>query len=136
MSEKHPIQLQITSVNGDETIRQTVAGIRYIRGANQYFRYEENEPGMGRTSTLLKVSPEEIRVIRQGDVESEQTFAVGETRPGFYRTPQGTLHLTTRAESVSVELDNGIGSIRWSYEMHLAGEYAGTFRLDIEIDNG
>ena len=135
MSDKYPVQLQITSMNGDETIRQTVNGQRYTRGANQYFRYEENEPGMGATSTLLKVSPEEIRVIRQGDIESEQTFAVGETRPGFYRTPQGTLHLTTRAESVSVQLDNGIGSISWSYEMHLAGEYAGTFRLEIEVGN-
>ncbi|WP_040950573.1 DUF1934 domain-containing protein [Gorillibacterium massiliense] len=133
MLDKLPVKLRIVSNNGDETIRQTVAGVRYVRGASQYFRYEEDEPGIGRTITLLKISPEEIRILRQGNVESEQTFAVGETRPGYYRTPQGNLQLTTRTEDVQVELDEGVGRIRWSYEMHLAGERAGFFLLDIQI---
>lgn len=133
MSEKAPVQLAIVSVSGDETIRQTVAGTRYIKGVNHYFHYEEQEPGMGRTRTLLKIGPDEIRVIRQGDVESEQAFAVGETRSGFYRTPQGTLQLTTETAEIAVELDEGVGRIRWSYEMRLAGEWAGSFRLEIEI---
>ena len=133
MSDKMPVKLRIVSDSGGETIRQTVAGFRYVRGVNQIFRYEEEEPGMGRTITLLKVSPDEIRIVRQGDVESEQTFAVGETRPGYYRTPQGTLHLTTRTEGVQVELDEGLGRICWTYEMQVSGESAGIYQLDIHI---
>ena len=133
MKEKSSVMLTITNDNGEESTRFTYPADQYIKGANYYYRYLEDGEGMGRTSTLLKVCPDEIRIIRQGDIESEQTFAVGEMRNGYYRTPQGTLQMTTRTSRVFVDLTEGLGSVEWAYELQLAGEPAGDYRLRIEI---
>ena len=133
MNGKNKVMLTLNSYSNDETICLTYLADRYVKGVNQYFRYTEVE-GNGRTVTLLKVGPEEIRVIRQGDIESEQTFAVGEFRQGFYRTDQGTLQLSTRTSLVSVHLEEGLGTVEWAYEMHLAGEFVGNYRLDVKIE--
>lgn len=133
MTDKLIVQLKIVSHIGDEMIHQSLPAQRYSKGANQYFRYEETEQGMGRTVTIIKVGPEEIKVIRQGDVESEQTFVVNEQRPGFYRTPQGTLQMSTRTSSISVNLQDGLGSVSWSYDLLISGESTGHYRLELEI---
>lgn len=135
MNDKDKVALTVTSHSNDETIRLTYTAERYVKEVNQYFRYTEDENGgMGKTVTLLKVGPEEIRVIRHGAVESEQTFAVGEHRPGFYRTDQGTLQLTTRTYEVAVRLEEGSGRVEWSYDLDLAGEAVGSYRLCVEVE--
>ncbi|MCL6458452.1 MAG: DUF1934 domain-containing protein [Gorillibacterium sp.] len=134
MNIKTKVTLTVTSYTNEETIRLSYLADRYVKGVNQYFRYiEDSNEGMGQTVTLLKVGPEEIRIIRHGDIESEQTFAVGELRPGFYQTKQGTLQLETRTSHVSVHLEEGIGTVEWTYEMQLAGEPVGSYRLNVEI---
>jgi len=134
MNDKNRVALTVTSRSNEETIRLSYMADRYVKGVNQYFRYTEDENGdLGKTVTLLKVGPEEIRVIRHGAVESEQTFAVGEHRPGFYRTDQGTLQLSTRTYEVAVRLEEGSGRVEWSYDLDLAGESVGSYQLCVEI---
>lgn len=132
MEEKTSVLLTVINDSGEERIRLSYRADRYTKGANQYFRYKEQED-MGDTITLLKIGPDEIRIVRQGDMESEQAFAVGEIRAGYYRTAQGLLSITTRTSRISVQLTEGLGTVEWDYELQLAGEPAGDYRLYLEI---
>lgn len=132
MENKQRVLLTVVNDTGDETLRLSYPADRYVKGSNQYYRYREQED-MGNTSTLLKIGPDEIRIVRQGDMESEQAFAVGELRTGYYRTDQGLLSIATRTSRISVRLHEGIGTVEWDYELQLAGEPAGNYRLALEI---
>ncbi|WP_159065758.1 DUF1934 domain-containing protein [Gorillibacterium timonense] len=132
MVEKTSVMLTVINDSEDDHIRLTYRADRYTKGVNQYFRYQEQED-MGQTFTLLKIGPDEIRIVRQGDMESEQAFAVGEIRTGYYRTAQGLLSITTRTSSISVQLTEGLGTVFWDYELQLAGEAAGEYRVTLDI---
>lgn len=132
MEDKKRVMLTVVNDSGEETIRLSYPADCYAKGTNQYYRYKEQED-MGNTSTLLKIGPDEIRIIRQGEMESEQAFAVGELRSGYYRTAQGMLSIATRTSRVSVQLIEGIGTVEWDYELQLAGEPAGNYRLALDI---
>ncbi|WJH35761.1 DUF1934 domain-containing protein [Paenibacillus sp. CC-CFT747] len=130
------VTLQINSRIDGEEIRQSFSAERYRKGDSFYFRYRETDPAMGRTATILKVAPGEIRILRHGDVESEQTFVPDGRRNGFYQTPQGLLELGTETRELAVRLVNGTGTVSWSYDLFVSGEPSGTCRLEIIVTDG
>lgn len=132
MEGKRSVRLTVVNDTGEERIEMGYDADLYRKGANTYYRYREQEE-MGDTFTLLKIGPEEIRIVRQGEMESEQAFAVGEARTGYYRTAQGLLSLATRTSRISVQLEEGIGTVEWEYDLELAGDAAGTYRLFVHI---
>ena len=53
---------------------QKARGDLYRKGDHTYIRYEEEPNELGRTVTLIKLEDNQIRIVRQGDVQAEQTF--------------------------------------------------------------
>jgi uncharacterized beta-barrel protein YwiB (DUF1934 family) len=134
MEDNKRVLLTVVNDTGDEKIEQSYLADRYARGSHDYYRYRE-QAELGDTSTLLKIGVNEIRIIRQGDMASEQAFAEGELRTGYYRTAQGKLSLSTRTSRMSVRLVDGVGEVEWDYELELAGDPAGVYRLALQIRN-
>ncbi|MEO3946099.1 DUF1934 domain-containing protein [Gorillibacterium sp. CAU 1737] len=132
MEGKRSVRLTVVNDTGEERMVMSYDADLYRKGANTYYRYREQEE-MGDTVTLLKIGPEEIRIVRQGEMESEQAFAVGEARTGYYRTAQGLLSLATRTSRIAVQLEEGIGTVEWEYSLELAGDAAGTYRISIHM---
>lgn len=136
---KRPVILTIHSTaEGQEPILQRLRGDMYAKGDHWYLRYNEPEAELGRTATTVRIDQDHIRVIRQGDVRSEQIFALHGQRHGYYDTPQGKLELSTDTVSLQVALGaaDGLGTVSWEYELSVAGESAGRYRLRIEVAAG
>jgi uncharacterized beta-barrel protein YwiB (DUF1934 family) len=133
MTAKRRVRIRIESRSGSETTVQKAKGELYLKGEHIYIRYEEAPNELGRTVTLIKLETNQIRIIRQGDVQAEQTFVPGEKRIGFYQTPQGKLELEIETHELKAEAVQGIGITRWSYDLYASGTHAGHFQIKLLI---
>lgn len=133
MSDKTEVELVIRSKSGKDRVVQRVRGVRYEREGKLFFHYKEPEGEMGRVSTTLKVEPDYIRILRQGDIRSEQQFGLGRKLGGYYDTPHGRFELDTETKKLRVELNQGLGKLAWTYDLYVSGERTGRYELDIEI---
>ena len=133
MTAKQRVRIRIESRSGSETTVQKARGDLYRKGDHTYIRYEEEPNELGRTVTLIKLEDNQIRIVRQGDVQAEQTFLPGEKRIGFYQTPQGRLELEIETHELTSEAVHGIGITRWSYDLYASGTHAGTYRIKLLI---
>ncbi|MDF2926023.1 MAG: hypothetical protein K0R57_4937 [Paenibacillaceae bacterium] len=126
------VQLTIESINeGGRVVQQANARL-YERDGRTYYYYEEPRSEMGRIVSILRVEPDYIRLLRQGDIESEQQFRVGTRLPGYYDTIHGRLELDTETTELDNRLENGIGTLSWSYELYVSGERTGFHQLLIK----
>lgn len=136
-ADRRRIKMHLTSVNGHDKIRQTLPADLYARGGHWYVRYEEASDGPARTRATVRLSSDEIRILRHGDIRSEQTFVRGKQLPGSYETAQGRLPLLTKTRELAVKLsDEGYGTCVWTYDLEVAGEPAGRFRLRMVLEPG
>jgi uncharacterized beta-barrel protein YwiB (DUF1934 family) len=139
---KKQVRLQIHSAAEEQSLIQTAKGELYEKGSHLYIRYAETDPNMGNTMTTVKVEMRHeaqhpvIKVLRHGDVQSEQTFELQKKLKGFYITPQLRLELAARTHAINNELYEGIGNIEWSYDLYADDQNIGTYQLKLEIQEG
>jgi uncharacterized beta-barrel protein YwiB (DUF1934 family) len=133
MEQKRRVRIRIESRQDEQETLLLAEGDLYPKGDRFYIRYEEPDSELGRTSTMLKLESGQIRIIRQGDVESEQTFVRGERRIGFYQTVQGRLELEMHTHDLVSEVIQGIGWVSWSYDLYVQGEPAGLYTIKLWI---
>jgi uncharacterized beta-barrel protein YwiB (DUF1934 family) len=133
MTANKAVRLQITSLCEGQRIEQDFQASLYVKGTHLYFRYKETDENMGDTTTTLKVELDQIRIIRHGDIQSEQSFVLQSNRAGFYQTPQGLLELATFTRTLVIDLIKQVGTITWSYDLYISGELSGTYFLTAKI---
>jgi uncharacterized beta-barrel protein YwiB (DUF1934 family) len=126
---KRSVRIDIESRSAGQGITQSAQGELYLIGEQLVLRYAESDPSLGRTTTTMKIDPGEIKVIRHGDVESEQSYRPGQTTRGTLRTGGAILSLEKRTHEIQCDMDERGGTIRWSYDMIMNGEPAGVFEL-------
>ncbi|WP_240415469.1 DUF1934 domain-containing protein [Paenibacillus periandrae] len=136
MSQSIQVNIQIESrIDEDPFTRHSVEGDLYPKGDHYYLRYKDTDPEMAGTSTLIKLETGLVRIIRQGNVRSEQTFVAGQRLKGYYEAPHGKLELEAVTEQLNIQLEQGLGTVDWSYELFVMGERAGTYRLRLIISD-
>jgi uncharacterized beta-barrel protein YwiB (DUF1934 family) len=133
MPDKRKVRIRIEGRQGGQETLQLAEADLYPKGKHFYLRYQEAASELGRTTTLLKLESSRLRIIRQGDVESEQSFIPGERSIGFYQTAQGRLELEMHTHDMSADLNEGLGSVSWSYDLIVQGEPAGLYEIKLVI---
>jgi len=133
MTSKKQVLVQIDSSQDGHNLTQRVSGELFVKGRQIYLRYREPSPEMGNTLTTVKIGGQEIKLIRHGDIRSEQTFIHGGKRNGYYETQHGMLSLETQTRWIRQNLSEGLGSLEWEYDLHVMEEHAGTYTLKLVI---
>lgn len=134
-SPRGPVRVRIAveSRSGGQRIVQEAVGDWYAKGGHAYLRYPEPAADLGRTTTVIKLEKNAVKIIRQGEVRSEQTFVPGERKIGYYETAQGKLELAVRARSVRSDLDGPSGTVEFKYALEVAGQPSGTYTVKLTI---
>ncbi|MFD2673421.1 DUF1934 domain-containing protein [Marinicrinis sediminis] len=132
-AEPASIQLHIESRQGEESVRQQLQGTRFQKASALYLRYEESDPAMGQTMTTIKINETQIKVIRHGDIESEQVFEEQQSHSGYYQFAHGKLLLRTENVQIRNELNEGKGSVAWSYDLYSEEQHVGHVDIQIHI---
>ncbi|MOA36600.1 putative beta-barrel protein YwiB [compost metagenome] len=136
MQGKSTARIVVASRQGADQTVQEIKGEVIVRGSSVYIRYEEPEKGPtgGITRTMVKVNGDEIKIMRHGEIESEQTFQAGRKLPGFYHSPFTKFHLSTDTGKLDVSLDGTFGQIVWEYDLYVYDELSGHFAISMLIE--
>ncbi|AZS13135.1 DUF1934 domain-containing protein [Paenibacillus lutimineralis] len=135
MTDKNGAKIVITSRQGQEETIQELTGEAMVRGDVIYIRYEEVEKGPtgGVTRALVKISGDEVKIMRHGEVESEQTFRTGHKLPGFYFSPFTKFHLSTVTHRLESKFSGAFGQVTWDYDLYVYDELSGNFNISLLI---
>ena len=115
------------------TSKWKVRADRYAKAGALWLRFSDPVEDMGKTTTVVKIEPGRIKVIRQGGIRWEQTFVEREETAGYYQLPGGRVTLGMRTHLVDVRLDGGVGVVSWTYDLFTDGHLTGTYELKLVI---
>jgi len=121
--------------SGEENRIKTLSnGQHYCRNGKDYILYEDNELSVdSKTSTLLKIGKDSLTLLRHGAVEQEQHFSVGKESASIYRTPYGTLDVSTKTKKIDIKYDSPVGTIDIEYTLSINGKWQSDNGLHISI---
>lgn len=134
-----PYNVSVTLVSLHEGERSVldVSGVVIPKGPQLYIRYDE--PGQGPEGedasirTTLKITGSELKIIRHGGVESEQTFQAGRRLPGFYRSPYTQFNLSTETRELDIQRDGRSLKVSLDYDLYVYEELSGKFAISLHI---
>lgn len=137
MSDTCGVLLKITSRQGDHVTVQEMKGEAILKGQTVYIKYTEaqqvDDVPVQATRTLIKIAPGELKIMRHGGVESEQTFQEGRRLPGFYRSPYTSFNLSTDTHMLYTAMKGAIGEVAWEYDLYAYEEMTGNFAISLHI---
>ena len=76
---------------------------------------------------MLKLTEDELKLIRHGEVESEQAFKLGQRLPGYYRSPFTSFNLSTHTQRLELALEGVSGRAAWAYDLYVFDEFSTLF---------
>ncbi|AMQ21918.1 DUF1934 domain-containing protein [Geobacillus sp. JS12] len=131
-----PVRLRQVTVIRERARQETVVleadGVYYIKGETGYLQFEE-ENELGRVKTTVRISTEEVAVIRSGAVEMRQTFRRRQETPGHYGTVFGRWAMAAKTDAIEFHYDDKRkrGRLFLSYELFLQNERSGRHTLTL-----
>jgi uncharacterized beta-barrel protein YwiB (DUF1934 family) len=136
MPDKKEVLIEITSTQGkDKSVQKIKGEVIVAKDGAFYVKYEEPDRGPtgGITRTMVKISSGEIKIMRHGEVESQQAFTTGQRLPGFYRSPFTKFNLSTDTQKVETHLEGANGTVFWEYDLYVYDELSGHFAISLNI---
>jgi len=123
-----------TDPEGETSCIETVAeGRHYYKGGKHYVLYDDQMTDTGEVSTVLKIEPAAMVLLRSGAICQEQRFVVNEESISEYRTPFGSLQMAVRTEKLDVVYGSVTGNIDVIYAMSIDGQVQSQNELHIEV---
>lgn len=144
VSSKASVRITLDSTVDGEKLSRTMQGEWYYRNNGIYVAYEEEDEG-NRVRTLVSWKNGVLKVVRRGDAESEQSFALGDRLPGYYANGEVRLNLDSETTLLRVVSDTIGGSdeesqptlplvLEWHYNLWSADEPAGQFIVRLHAE--
>lgn len=130
---KRNVRIRLTTVSDGRSSVVEERGEAYVKGSHTYIRYIDTSLGLEGVSTVVKLAPEGVTVLRQGNVRMEQRFVEGKRAAGYYEMQAGSFRLETDTKRVEVRMQDGVGQAVWSYELWISDAEAGTFEVTIDV---
>lgn len=134
-----PVVISVEGTQQDESgeeqrIELVTTGRYYRRHGTDYITYDESElTGLAGTTTLLKVHPEHVVLVRMGTIEQRQEFRLGERNLSTYVTPYGAMNMIVATNGLNIAMIHGLGQITIAYELEIEGRWQSSNRLAITI---
>jgi len=138
MTEADQVEVAIrleSRQDGERTVTE-YRGRLFRKTKAVYLRYVETDEDEASSSVTVRYDGEELRILRQGKVDGEQSFVSGKRRQGSYTTPIGRLRLETETELLRMTGEPGGKlplTLDWSYGLWIEEEWTGRFELRLHI---
>ena len=133
------IVLYITGLHStgadDDSVEMIYAGQHFFRNGKHFIKYQESlEDGLV-TDNLIKISPDEVELVRKGPMTTNMLFTVGEKNLSYYETPFGSMTMGIDTSDMCITENDGelIADIRYKLEMN--GSYMAQSHVVIKVRN-
>ena len=135
-----PVLVSVKSIHRNEEGKElklelVSEGKFYTKERTQYIVYEESKlTDMEGVTTIIKVLPDDaVMLMRFGKIRQRQEYRKGKTMRSRYETPMGNFDVVMKTYECSVDLCDGIGTIRLGYDIDLEGIGANYTQLTITV---
>lgn len=123
---------------GEENRIELVSTGDYVqKSGTGYIKYRETElSGLEGTTTVIKVRPDEVILLRMGKVEQKQVFRPGQRTQSVYTTPFGNLDMAVVTGVLQFSQAAGaqdLPAIYIEYELEIAGDWQSANTLSITL---
>lgn len=129
-SAKIKVKTTIWNDGEKETFELTTFGRYYEKGNSIFLQYEEVMEE-GTVKSIVKVSKDEVLILRSGAVNMRMLFECDKKHAGRYETPFGTMGIQTQTKKLIHSLAGRSGTMDILYDLHMQGALAGTYHLEI-----
>ena len=89
--------------------------------------------GLVGTTTTLRVSPDSITLIRQGNVSSLMVFEKGRKHTSGYETEFGIIEVGVTARRLSVDLNDSGGRFDLEYVIEVNNQVTSFTTLNVKV---
>lgn len=129
------VNSKIDDLQGEPDKMSFITEGTFSKANNEYtVSYQESEiTGLNGTTTILKVQPDSVTLIRHGNVSSMMLFEVGKTHLTDYATEYGSVMLGVTAKKVEVSIDDHGGDISVDYILEYNRAYGGRNTINVKI---
>lgn len=118
-----------------ERLLREVEGRYFFKGGKHYLRYEDGQlDGQSRTPTTIKLSPDEMVVLRRGGVAVEQRFIPARETRAAYHAAGGVLELVMRTHALQAEFGEASGHARVQYHLSVNGAPVGEYEIELKVE--
>lgn len=118
--------LQRNRSGEDMVIDVDSVGEYYRRNGKDYYLYEETEAsGMAGTKTAIKVdsAANTVSLNRKGAIKMHLFFEEGAEQPFTISIPEGAMEILLKTDTVKIDLEDGLGTVHFSYDTGINGEW-------------
>ncbi|MBA2874435.1 YwiB family protein [Thermaerobacillus caldiproteolyticus] len=125
-----PIHLkQVTDIRDGfrkETVVFETNGLYYVKENAVYLTFEEEQEA-GKVKTVVKITDEEVRILRSGAIHMRHVFRKKEETVGHYESPIGTWTMKTKTDNIEFRYSEKTkkGHLFLSYMLELQREQVG-----------
>jgi uncharacterized beta-barrel protein YwiB (DUF1934 family) len=137
MSKNVSIKLEniqeIIDDNEQQQINNNYQGEFYIKNEKLYLSYEDDAEGMDGAQTIVKIDPEQERVLllRHEPAAMKQDFICGKKQEGYFETVYGEIKMAVKTKRLEMEIGEDSGLIKINYQVFLGGELNAEHHLKI-----
>ncbi|EXX85992.1 hypothetical protein BG53_06685 [Paenibacillus darwinianus] len=134
-----PVRVTLESrQDGGKSERHEYRGTFYRKPNAFYLRYEDQADTAAYVGTTVRWDGRELRIVRRGAVEGEQSFAAGCVTTGRYRSQAADLELETKTTVMKADPGDWTGGdfplrLRWAYKLKVNGQSAGRFEIKLSL---
>lgn len=97
-------------------------------------RYEESSlTGMEGVTTIFRVEPDKITLIRTGRLHSQMVFQIGVLHESLYKMEFGTLMITVCATKMEYAIDQQGGTVDLTYGIDIEQSAGGVVEYHLDI---
>lgn len=136
-SDKYDVSITLVSLQDGQQNVMKVNGEVVSKGRHLYIQYEEmNQGPQGEkvsVRTTIKIAGNQLKLIRHGGIQSEQSFESGRRLPGFYRSPYTQFNLSTETSKLELMREGRSLTVEWEYDLYVYEELSGKFAISLHI---
>lgn len=136
---KTPVLLKLTGrqtyLDQDpEVIELTTEGTMEPDGEGWRISYEESElTGLKGVTTTFSIQPSRVTLLRNGALESEMHFEVGQYHHSLYQMEFGALQISVYASQVDYNLDEKGGTLDLVYAIDIENNASGLIIYHLDV---
>ncbi|GHH97961.1 DUF1934 domain-containing protein [Neobacillus kokaensis] len=131
-----PVKVTVkTTIDEADPMELVVFGRYFQKGNASYLKYEEVMEELGTVRTIVKISEEEMLILRSGAIKMRLPFQLQKKLNGSYEMPFGVFETATLAQKMEFTDGHvqGGGQIDIVYDFEMQGSPAGTYQLKIQF---
>lgn len=109
-------------------------GTRHEKNGVSYISYRESElTGLEGTTTVLKLYPDRLVLLRMGAVEQKQEFCAGQKRYSTYVTPLGNMKMGVFTKQLAIRDGGSAASVTVAYDLEINDRWQSFNTLSVNI---